>query len=116
MIGYLLFLIARTVAILSSPLGILYTVVRRYVKGKRKTLGSYRINMAYVYDVLINVCWGDFLNDVFSKWDAYPYGNPNDSLSRVLGKNKAIDKLKKTEAWVAKQLNRIDPNHVEKAI
>lgn len=114
MTGYILFLIARTFAVVSSPLGVGYSTIRRLHKGE--PLGKYYFNNAYVLDVYINSTWGDFLNDVFGKNNkGYKYGNPNESLSRVLGKNKELGTLTKGEAWVAKQLNRIDPNHVEKA-
>jgi hypothetical protein len=116
MIGYLLFLIARLVVVLSSPLGVLYTLVRRVVLGQSKTLGKYYIDMAYLYDVFVNVCWGDFFNDVFGKWKkGYRYGNAQDSISRVLGKNKALQQLTRFERWVAKKLNQVDKDHVEKA-
>jgi len=114
-IGYLLFLIARVVVVLSSPLGVLYTLIRRVVLGQSKTLGKYYIDMAYLYDVFVNVCWGDFFNDVFKKWNAYPYGDHQDSISRVLGKNKALQQLTRFETWVANWLNKLDRDHVEKA-
>jgi 8-oxo-dGTP diphosphatase len=116
MIGYLLFLIARLVVVLSSPLGVLYTLIRRFVLGQSKTLGKYYIDMAYLYDVFVNVCWGDFFNDVFGKWKVgYRYGNAQDSISRVLGKNKALQQLTRFETWVANWLNKLDRGHVEKA-
>lgn len=115
MISYILFLIARTAVILASPFGLIYTTIRRVIKGKANTLGSYYLDMGYVYDVFINLCYGDFLNDIFGKWDAYPYGNKKETLSEVLGKNKELGTLKKAEAWVARQLNKLDKDHVEKA-
>lgn len=115
MIGYLLFLVARTIVILGMPFGVIYTVVRRVILKKAKTLGGYYVDMAYLYDVLVNVCYGDFLNDVLKKWDAYQYGDKEDSISLVLGRNKALQRLTRFEKWVADQLNKLDKDHVEKA-
>lgn len=101
-------------AVVGSPFGVGYSTVNRAVK--REPLGQYYINNAYVLDVYINSVWGDFLNDVLGKNKrGYKYGNPNESLSRVLGKNKALGTLTKVEKWVADRLNKLDPNHVEKA-
>lgn len=112
-ISWLLFLLAYNVALVLCPVGILYAFVRRVFV---ESLSELFYDLAYIYDVVINVVWGDFLNDVFRKRKrGYQYGDPNDSISRVLGKNKELFTLSKFEAWVAKQLNRIDPNHVEKA-
>ena len=113
MIGYLLFLIGRTAAILGMPFGILYTVIRRIKRWN--TLGPYFLDMGYVYDVLINVCYGDFFNDVLRKKGGYDYGNPNDSISRATGMNEALNKLKYLGEKLKNFLNRLDKDHTKKA-
>lgn len=113
-VAWLLFVLARTIATLFAPVGVLLCLAIRIVRGLK--LSDLLLNVAYIDDVLINVSWGDVFNLIFRKMKrGYPYGNPNDSISRVLGKNKQLFTLTQFEEWVAKQLNKIDRDHVEKA-
>lgn len=111
--AYLLFLIGRTLAILLMPFGLVYAIVRRLFL--RIPMGDYFFSLAYVYDVLINVCYGDLFNDIFSKWNKYPYGKKTDTISRVLGKNERTNDLKDFEKKVVKFLNWLDKDHTLKA-
>ena len=114
MIEYLLFLIARTCGILLLPFGVVYSVIRRIFSGG---IGQYFIDIAYAFDVLINTFFGDFFNDIFKKrnYKAYRYGNPKDSISKVLGKNMQRGQLTKFEWKVCRFLNWLDKDHVQKA-
>lgn len=78
-------------------------------------MDDYFFSMGYVYDVLINVCYGDLFNDIFRKWDKYPYGKRTDTISRVLGKNERTNDLVKFEKRVVKFLNWLDKEHTKKA-
>jgi hypothetical protein len=113
MIGYLLFLIGRTLAILLMPLGLAYTIIRRLFL--RIPIGDYFFSLGYVYDVLINVCYGDLFNDIFGKWNKHPYGKRTDTISRVLGKNERTNDLIKLEKRVVKFLDWLDKEHTKKA-
>lgn len=45
-----------------------------------------------------------------------PFGNPDETVSGVLGKNNELDALSGFGKLVRKILNRLDPNHTEIAI
>jgi hypothetical protein len=47
--------------------------------------------------------------------DGHRFGDPNETVSHVLGKNKAQNKLYPIGKGLAWLLNKIDENHVEKA-
>jgi hypothetical protein len=47
--------------------------------------------------------------------DGHRFGDPNETVSHVLGKNKAQNKLYPIGKALAWLLNKIDENHVEKA-
>ena len=113
MIGYILFLIARTAAILLLPFGLLYTIVKRV--RNLKSIGKYFFDIAYVFDVLINVIYGEAFDDVFRNKGGYRFGSRYDTISKGLGVNKL--RGTETQAWavVSKFLNWLDKDHVEKA-
>lgn len=113
MIGYVLFLIGKTLAILLMLFGLAYTIIRRLFLWT--PIGDYFFSLGYVYDVLINVCYGDLFNDIFGKWNKYPYGKRTDTISRVLGKNERTNDLTNFEKKVVKFLNWLDKGHTIKA-
>ena len=73
--------------------------------------------MAYCYDTLVNVCYGDIFNTLTrkDKTGAYKYGRFDEPISKVLGKTKLQNKEHWTEKAVSMFLNFLDKDHVEKA-
>ena len=62
-----------------------------------------------------NVTCAHLFNDTLIKKGGYQFGNPDDTISRVLGKNKSTYTLTKAGRMLADLLNFIDKNHVENA-
>jgi hypothetical protein len=55
-------------------------------------------------------------NQVLIKSNGYKFGNPLDTISKVLGKNKATGTLTYLGFLIAYVLNKLDKNHVENAV
>jgi hypothetical protein len=111
MIGYILFFVAVIVGAILYPLGVLYGVAKVAVL----YVGSILKTLAIGINQLGNATCSELFNDTLIKKDGYRFGNPDDTISRVLGKNKETNTLTKTGRFFADILNKIDKNHVENA-
>jgi len=80
-----------------------------------KDKAKYNLNIAISYDQLGNVILGPLMNIVLIKKEGYLFGNPDETISFVLGQNKESGHLKKLGKDIADGLNKVDPDHVEKA-
>ena len=108
--GFGLFIVAKTLTSILFPLGFLYSLVTF-----RVGLSKYFKQVAISIDKEGNVIMGVLFNDVLRKRGGYKFGDDRDTVSRVLGINKQNNKLTMLGRFIAFSLNKIDPNHVEKA-
>jgi hypothetical protein len=109
LINFLLAFIAR---LSISFLGAALFVIGLILSSKKS---KYLLNVAISYDQLGNVLGGPLFNLILKKQGGRPFGDSDETISYVLGKNKRINKLTRLGTWIADGLNKIDPNHVEKA-
>lgn len=117
--GPLLFLISILLFALVGPFAMLYTFLRLAIgfkyKGFLVLVGSLFYFLAYSIDQLGNVLCQYLFNDILIKKGGYRFGDPDFTISAVLGMNKERGTLKPLGKWLAGVLNWIDPQHVEKA-
>lgn len=109
--GAILLIIAISLFWIIAPITFLLTILNPYSWNK-----GYFKRIAVSIDQLGNVMCGFLFNLILIKKDGYKFGNEDDTISRVLGVNKKIDKLTKLGKFVANILNKIEPNHVEKSV
>ena len=81
-----------------------------------KKLNNYFLDIAIAVDQLGNVFCRHLLNKALAKNSKHLFGNPDETVSGVLGKNKKAGTLTKLGLWIADNLNMLEKNHVEKAI
>ena len=81
-----------------------------------KKLGNYWFIMAISVDQLGNVVMSSLFNDILIKKYGHKFGDEDETVSMVLGVNKATGTLTKLGKLIADILNKIEHNHVEKAI
>ena len=116
MIGLILFIISNVLVCLIYPIGFIYSVSLTLLKSGYKTLDDYLFNCALATDQHANVFLAKLFNDVMIKKGGYKFGNPDETISSVLGKNKLMGKL----SWFGKCLDYIlhllDENHSIKSI
>jgi hypothetical protein len=97
-------------------IGLMYGIFKCLCLFKWRDLNDYFLNIAESIDRLGNVVAGTFLmNDIMSSEKCYRFGNGRETISKVMGKNKKMKTITEIENNFAKILNRIEPNHVEKA-
>lgn len=118
--GLLLFIISVLLTIITVPIGMLYTILTLTFKGKFGVL--FRVTNGYFYrfalaiDQMGNVAMQDLLNDIFILKEGYKFGNVDETISSVLGKNERMQTLTRLGRVIVSFLNFIDPNHALNSI
>lgn len=109
----IIFIIASVLKWALTPFMYLYGVIRSITKGQ---LGKYHFLLAIGKDQYGNALGKYFFNDFWLKKGGYTFGNPDETISSVLGKNKKDGKLTLFGSLIADFLDKIDYKHTEKAI
>lgn len=109
----LLFFIAVFLLITTAPIGILFAIIRQLFQSKVVMLNIYLLEVALVLDQAGNVIMQHFLNFVLlkKKKRAYLFGNKNETISSVIGKNSLTGTLSSVGLWTDALLNFIDNRH-----
>lgn len=111
--GIVLFLIARILQWLLTPLFFIYSILR-YRNFKK--ISEYFHDVAFGIDQLGNVMGAPIMNDVLLKKNpAKLYGDPDETISNVTGVNYKAKTLTKFGLFLVWCLNSAEKNHVEKA-
>jgi hypothetical protein len=110
--GIILSITAYFLVAVFAPIGILYQVFFKF-----KTLKRYFFFIAISLDQLGNtICAGLLDLTLITKDSHSMFGSPDETVSSVLGKNKAFDTLTLLGKFICKILNTIQKDHVEKGI
>jgi len=112
--GFLLLLLAVVLSVILYPLGWVYSMITFRLSLKK--LGKYWFVMAVSVDQLGNVVMSTLFNDIMIKKYGHKFGDEDQTISMVLGVNKAMGTLTKIGKLLADILNFLDKDHVEKAI
>lgn len=107
LISFLLALIAVALFILIAPFGVLYGLGASFFRVKFKEgfakIGGYFMSIAISIDQSGNVFCKELFNDVLIRPKGHPFGNEDETISSVLGKNK----LGNTLTWAGKLLDKL---------
>ncbi len=110
--GLILLVVALLLGLVLLPIGFIYQCIYTLLKG----LNKYLFKIAKSIDQLGNVVCTDLFNHTLIKKSSNLFGNEDETISSVLGKNKLAGTLTgpgKALSWL---LNKIEKDHVEKAI
>lgn len=116
--GSVLFLLSIVLIFVLAPISITYTVLKSVWKMSVQYFVLFSrlfYFAAYSVDRLGNVMCQFFFNDILIQKDGYKFGNPNETVSAVLGMNKKYKTLTKFGSYIVILLDFLDKNHVEKA-
>jgi 8-oxo-dGTP diphosphatase len=98
----------------------IYSVIVLTIRFKGRTLirivNRLFFMMAYSIDQFGNVSCQYLFNDILIKKSGHKFGNHNETISSVLGRNKKTKTLSVFGKFIVFLLNTIDPFHVEKAV
>lgn len=88
---------------------------RKFKNGSNE-LSGWVFRWAISIDQLGNVLYKDLLDDALIDSNGIPFGNPDETISSVIGKNKLNNTLTRTGKALDCILNKLDPNHSIKSI
>ncbi len=118
--GFLLFLVAVLLSIVFLPLGGVYSLVRLWIKANFKTwikrVGQYFLVIAISIDQMGNVIMQELFNDVLIKNSGVRFGNEDETISSVLGKNQQAGTLTLIGKGLNGLLHLLEKDHSIKAI
>ena len=113
LMSFLLFCVALLLVITTSPIGFIYALIRQTCSSKAKSLNVYFIEVALVLDEVGNVTMQHLLNDTLLMNDVrtYYFGNKNETISSVIGKNSITNTLSPLGRTLNSFLNFLDKDH-----
>jgi hypothetical protein len=114
--GLILFLTALILKGIFYPLGFFYSCFLTLFKNGYAELDGYLFKCAVADDQQANTYLAKLFNDILIKKNGHKFGNPDETISSVLGKNLKLNKLSlmgKGLNWI---LNLIEKDHSIKAI
>ena len=109
--GLLLFSISIVLIVVTGTLGFIYGVFHSLFSKGLMGISTYLTRIAISIDQLGNVIMKELLNVLWLKKDGYKFGNRDETISSVLGKNKLKKKLSKFGVLIDKILDFIDAQH-----
>ncbi len=110
-IGLLLLILSLILLIITGPIGILYGIFYSLFKKHVSGLGDYFLEIAISIDQLGNVVMQHLLNLLWVKKNGYKFGNRDETISSVIGKNLKNKSLTSFGKIISNILDKIDPNH-----
>lgn len=118
--GLLLLLVSIILSVIYAPIGLLYMVIKNLMLIRWKTflirVNSYLLTIAVSIDQLGNVIMQDLFNDILIKSDGHKFGNEDETISSVLGKNQVRSTLKFTGKLLNFILGLFEKDHSVKSI
>jgi len=110
-IGILLFFISIVLMIFTGPLGLIYGFFHALFTKGFTGIGEFLLKIAISVDQLGNVIMQHLLNLLWVKKEGYKFGNRDETISSVLGKNKQNNTLTVFGKSIDKILDIIDADH-----
>lgn len=107
-INVLLFITASLLKWLLTPIGYLYGLVRSWNENE---WGTYHLDLAIAKDQYGNALCKYLFNDLLIKWNGYKFGNIDETISSVIGKNKVANTLTPLGLLIDRILNKFEKDH-----
>lgn len=118
--GIIVFIVAVIIGIVLLPLGVIYGIFDAFYHRKFRTawkrLTHYFWSGAIAIDQLGNALCSELFNDTLIRPSGAKFGNPDETISSCIGRNKRAGTL----TWLGKALDwildKMDENHSIKSI
>jgi hypothetical protein len=114
--GLILFIVSKVLVVLFYPIGFTYSVILTICKSGFKALDKYLFNCAIATDQHANTYLAKLFNDIMIKPNGHKFGNPDETISSVLGKNLQKNNLSFLGKCLNFILDQIDSDHSIKSI
>ena len=110
-IGILLLTISIILFVLTVPIGIVYGYIYKLFTKSIAGIGEFSLNIAISIDQLGNVTMQYLLNAILIVKGGYKFGNRDETISSVIGKNVKKNTLSELGKLLNSILNTIDSGH-----
>lgn len=120
-VNFTLFIVSLFLIVVLGGLGIIYSILKYiFTLNINKSLNHFSklfLSIAHSIDQTGNVMCSNLFNDLLldNKKQYIKFGNADETISSVLGKNKKQGSLNALGGVLVNMLNFLDKNHVEKA-
>ena len=111
-----LFIVALFLFAIISPFAFVFALVVPSKTGRWKTIQKYLFRIAISIDQAGNVVCATFFNWILIDSDGHKFGDEDETISSVLGKNKKLGTLSKWGMFLDAILSLFDENHSIKSI
>jgi hypothetical protein len=111
--GIILAFIAVILTVIIAPFALIYEIITLVRFSK---VSEYFLNIAIGIDQLGNVICQGLFNDILIKKEGFKFGNPDETISSVLGRNYKTNTLTILGGLIRWILDKIEPNHCVKSI
>jgi len=109
MINVILYTVAYIIGVLVIPFGMVYALFK-------KNVSDYFFILAISLDQLGNVAMSRLFNDILIKPNRDRFGNEDETISSVLGKNQLNGTLRPLGKFLVNVLDKFEKNHSIKSI
>ena len=117
MLSFLLFILSFILVSVFAPLGVMFTIIKSAILLDVDYIKDYFMKMAISLDQFGNVSMSRLFNILLITSNSENlFGNPDETISSVLGKNKINSTLAPLGILLDSILNRLDNNHSINAI
>jgi 8-oxo-dGTP diphosphatase len=111
--GIILTIVAYILIAILSPFGILYAMIRSIFGNVNSD--KYFFKVAVSLDQLGNVIMAPLFNHILIESEGKQFGDEDETISNIIGQNKSTNTLRFLGKFIAKILNKLERDHVEKA-
>ena len=111
MVELLFLIVAMVLLYLLLPIVALFMVLKYLLTGDKRTLSVWFWRTARAIDVFANVNGAEFFNAIFIIEGGYKFGNPQETISSVIGKNQRDKTLSLAGNILRWMLDRISQDH-----
>lgn len=113
-VNIILLILALLLAVVLFPIGWVHGLFT--IKLSISRLSHYLLTIALSIDQMGNVILAPLFNKIMIKRNGYKFGDEDETISYVLGRNQITETLSKCGNLLANLLDWIDPNHCAKTV
>jgi len=111
MVELLFLIVAMVLLYLLLPIVALFMILKYLLTGDKRTLSVWFWRTAREIDIFANVNGAEFFNAIFIMEGGYKFGNPQETISSVIGKNQRDKTLSLAGNILRWMLDRISQDH-----
>ena len=108
---FLLFILAVLLLVVFAPIGFCVTLLRSVLLSDIEIIKQYYLKMAISLSQFGNVIMEGLFNIILIDTGKYKFGNPDETISSVIGKNQLNDSLTRLGRLLNWILEKFDKNH-----